>query len=225
MLHGAPGTGKTETVLQLARQSGRELFRVEISESKSKWYGESEKIFKRIFTKYDAFAQQCERCPILFFNEADALFSRRRNIVDTSTDQTDNTLQNILLEELENFKGILFATTNLASHLDPAFERRFLFKVRFNAPDERVRYEIWRSKLTDTTEETCKILALRYEFSGAQIENVVRKCEMSEILNGAFPPLEEILACCAEEQLQQEIRPSIGFTTKASETLLDLKGF
>lgn len=225
LLHGAPGTGKTESVLQLARQSGRELFRVEISESKSKWYGESEKIFKRIFTKYAAFAQQCERCPILFFNEADALFSRRRNIVDTSTDQTDNTLQNILLEELENFKGILFATNNLAAHLDPAFERRFLFKVRFNAPDETVRYEIWRSKLSAATEETCKILARRYELSGAQIENVVRKCEMSEILNGTFPTLEEILTFCAEEQLQQEPRPSIGFTTKASETVLELKGF
>ena len=111
LLHGQPGTGKTELVLQTARQTGRSIMKVDISHSKSMWYGESEKMVKRIFTEYAGFKRECKLTPILLFNEADAIFSRRVDIEHSSTSATHNATQNILLEELENFDGIFFATT------------------------------------------------------------------------------------------------------------------
>ena len=213
LLYGAHGTGKTESVFQIAKQTGREIMRVEISQSKSMWFGESEKIIKRIFTDYNEFSKQCERCPILLFNEADAIISKRKDGSSSNVAQTENAIQNIILEELENFKGILFATTNLANNLDKAFERRFLFKVEFFKPDAVIRAEIWKSKLISATMEECKLLADRFDFSGGQIENIVRKCEMSEILNGMRPHINEIVEYCNEELISKEHRTKMGFTT------------
>ncbi|MBM3185320.1 MAG: AAA family ATPase, partial [Bacteroidetes bacterium] len=134
LLFGAPGTGKTETVLQLAKTSGREIMKVDISQSKSMWFGESEKLIKKIFKDYEQLKKECKLDPILMFNEADAILATRKNNTSSSVAQTENAIQNILLEELENFKGIFIATTNLAENLDKAFDRRFLFKIKFQKP-------------------------------------------------------------------------------------------
>ena len=90
---------------------------------------------------YRALCKSSEKAPIMLFNEADAIFSKRIENVEQSVDQLNNAIQNIILEEMENIEGILFATTNLLSNLDPAFERRFIFKVEFNTPgkDSRAR--------------------------------------------------------------------------------------
>lgn len=84
LFHGLPGTGKTETALQIARATGRAVFHVDISEVKSCWYGESQKLVKGIFTDYKKLCEEEKRKPILLFNEADALLSSRHNIHNTS---------------------------------------------------------------------------------------------------------------------------------------------
>jgi AAA+ superfamily predicted ATPase len=211
LLHGAPGTGKTETSLQIAKASNREIMKVEISQSKSMWFGESEKIIKRIFTDYNSFANKCEQTPILLFNEADALISKRVDISNSNTGQTENTIQNILLEELENFEGILIATTNLADNLDAAFERRFLFKIKFQNPDLSIKTKIWKLKLPKLTEVNCKKLAAEFDFSGGQIDNIIRKNEINEIIYGASTSFKSILAFCREEFLSSRTT-QIGFT-------------
>jgi ATP-dependent 26S proteasome regulatory subunit len=211
LLHGAPGTGKTESVYQIARKTGREIMRVEISQAKSMWFGESEKRIKKIFTDYEDFMKQSNQTPILLFNEADAIISKRKENNNSSASQTENAIQNILLEELENFKGILFATTNLANNLDKAFERRFLFKVEYFKPDTEIRAKIWKSKLLSAGMEDFRVLAERFEFSGGQIDNIVRKCEMFEVLNGKTPDLEVALEFCNEELLNKQSHNAIGF--------------
>ncbi|MBP6610363.1 MAG: AAA family ATPase, partial [Paludibacter sp.] len=120
LLHGFPGTGKTETVLQLGKETNREIIKVDISQSKSMWFGESEKIIKRIFTNYKSYAKDCVIKPILLFNEADAIIGKRKETGNSNIDQTENTIQNTLLEELESFDGIFLATTNLVKNLDTA---------------------------------------------------------------------------------------------------------
>jgi len=210
MLHGAPGTGKTETALQLARTSERELIRVDISKAKSMWFGNSEKNIKRIFLDYKAYAEQCDKLPILLFNEADALLSRRRAVVDRQVSQTENAIQNILLEELEHFSGILVATTNLTNNLDAAFERRFLFKVRFSKPGLEARARIWKLKLPGFGDAACAELARLFPFSGAEINNVARKMEIEEVIYGREISLDDIKGFCREEHLQEE-KPSMGF--------------
>ena len=134
LFYGAPGTGKTETVLQLARQTGRDLMQVDIAGLRDKWVGESEKNIKEVFARYRRLCQNSEVMPILFFNEADAIINKRTENIEHSVDKMDNAMQNIILQEIENLDGILIATTNLTSNLDRAFERRFLYKVEFHKP-------------------------------------------------------------------------------------------
>jgi len=140
LLHGAPGTGKTEFVHQLAKQSNRPLFKVDLANTKSMWYGESERLAKKIFVRYQQACKNNGITPILFINEADGLFSKRLQ-VEHSIDQTTNTIQNIMLEEMEQFEGILVATTNLMMNLDPAFDRRFLMKIQLESGFGKVFYQ------------------------------------------------------------------------------------
>ena len=210
LLHGAPGTGKTEIAKQLAKETNREIMKVEISQSKSMWFGESEKVIKRIFTDYKSYTKNCERTPILLFNEADAIISKRKEVGSSNVAQTENAIQNIILEELENFEGILIATTNLASNLDTAFERRFLFKVPFQTPSTTIRAKIWKLKLPSLTAEECQFLAEKFDFSGGQIDNIVRKNEIQEIIHSTSADLESIRSFCAEESLVDK-RTRIGF--------------
>jgi len=213
LLYGVPGTGKTETVLQIAKKTGREIMKVDISQSKSMWFGESEKVIKRIFTDYNELLKNSKVCPILFFNEADAIFSKRKNVSSSNVAQTENAIQNIILEEMENFKGILFATTNLTDNLDKAFERRFLFKVEMSKPDEMNRAKIWKSKLKTVKLIDCKLLAEKFDFSGGQIDNIVRKYEMHEVISGKTPLINEIIDFCNEELIIKEVRIKMGFKT------------
>ena len=210
-MHGAPGTGKTEIIKQLAKETGRELMKVEISQLKSMWFGESEKIIKRIFTDYNSFAKECIKTPILFFNEADAIFSTRREVGTSNTVQTENAIQNIILEELENFEGILIATTNLVNNLDSAFERRFLFKIKFQKPDVSIRTRIWQLKMPFLKLEESILLAEKFDFSGGQIDNILRKKEIHEIIHGEKVPLTKLISFCSEETLVNN-SVKIGFT-------------
>ena len=199
LLFGAPGTGKTETVYQLARQTGREIIRVEIAETKSKWFGESEKLIKDIFTKYAETAKGCALMPILLFNEADAIISNRKSSGHGDTRQTENAVQNILLEELEKFNGIFFATTNLANNLDTAFDRRFLYKVKFLNPGLSQRQRILERKFPFLRAEECEGLASEFDLSGGQMDNIARKSEIHFIMNGNNPSFEKVTAYCHEE--------------------------
>ncbi|NLL28631.1 MAG: AAA family ATPase, partial [Bacteroidales bacterium] len=182
LFYGGPGTGKTETVYQLAKTSGREIMYVDISSAKSMWFGQSEKVVRKIFTDYKQYSEQAERTPILLFNEADAIISKRKNIESSNVAQTENAMQNIILEELEKFDGIFIATTNLISNIDKAFERRFLFKLKFCKPDNISRAKIWKLKIPRLSINNCKKLAEQFDLTGGEIDNIIRKIEMYEIM-------------------------------------------
>ena len=211
LFYGTPGTGKTETVLQIARQTGRDLMQVDIAGLRDKWVGESEKNIKEVFARYRNLCQTCEVMPILFFNEADAIINKRTENVEHSVDKMDNAMQNIILQEIEDLDGILIATTNLTSNLDRAFERRFLYKVEFHKPDTDVKTKIWRSMLKDISADDARQLASHFDFSGGQIENIARKRTVDYILSGKFASLDEIEGYCRAELLSGKERRSIGF--------------
>jgi SpoVK/Ycf46/Vps4 family AAA+-type ATPase len=121
---------------------------VDISKTKSMWFGQSEKIIKDIFDRYRSRVKQAQKTresiPILLLNEADAVICKRRETEGSNLAQTENAMQNIILEEMEKLEGILIATTNLTQNMDKAFERRFLFKVEFEKPCHSLQmtYEI-----------------------------------------------------------------------------------
>ena len=205
LFHGGPGTGKTETVYQLARRTGRQVMVVDVPQIKSKWVGESEKNIKALFDRYRTLTQRCDVAPILLFNEADAIIGIRKQGAQNAVDKMENTIQNIILQEMESLDGILIATTNLTENLDSAFERRFLYKIRFEKPNAQVRGKIMRQMIPELPQGVVNTLAARYEFSGGQIENIARKYAVNCILHGdAANPQGTLEELCANECLEQK---------------------
>ena len=206
LFYGGPGTGKTETVLQIARQTGRNLMQVDIAGMRDKFVGESEKNIKAVFQRYRELCRNSEVKPILFFNEADGILGKRSTFggVNPSIEKMDNAMQNIILQEIEDLEGILIATTNLTDNLDSAFERRFIFKIEFHKPNTMVKSLIWRSMLKDLSDEDAQQLAAHFDFSGGQIENIARKRTVDYILSGQYASLEEIEKYCRAELLDNK---------------------
>jgi len=119
-------------------------------------------------------------------------------------DKMENSLQNIILQEMESLEGILIATTNLTQNLDKAFERRFLYKLHFENPSDGVKARIWRSMMPDLTESDAGRLASAFNFTGGQIENILRKRTIHAILRGGQPTLDDLLGFCREEAIASE---------------------
>ena len=212
LFYGGPGTGKTETVYQIARECGRSLFIVDVSQIKSCWVGESEKNIKKVFDKYKEAVKAGGLIPILLFNEADAIFGVRREGAEDAVDKMENSIQNIILQEMEDLDGILIATTNLTTNLDKAFERRFLYKIRFEKPSREARVSIWRTMLPHLSETEAIQLAIDYDFSGGQIENIVRKWEVKSIIDASDPSFADVRDFCSEELIgNNAARRKIGF--------------
>lgn len=211
LFYGAPGTGKTETVLQLARRCGRDIMQVNISTIKSKWVGESEKNIKEIFDRYRTAVEHSEVAPILLFNEADAIISQRMNNAQRSVDKMDNAIQNIILEEIEKLDGILIATTNLAGNMDSAFERRFIYKIEFKKPTVEAKCSIWKSMIPSLDESVVNMVAQKYDFSGGEIENIARKYSVEYVLTGKHTDIETLTEICDNEQLNKNKHIRIGF--------------
>ena len=213
LFYGTPGTGKTETVYQLARRTGRDLMVVDVSQIKSCWIGESEKNIKGAFDRYRSYVRQSERAPILLFNEADTVLGIRQEGAQRAVEKMENSIQNIILQEMEQLDGILIATTNLTQNLDRAFERRFLYKIEFEKPSREAKSRIWRSMIPTLDEQMAATLAERYDFSGGQIENIARKRTVDMILQGAEPSFEQLDEYCRSEMLGQSgrSRRPVGF--------------
>lgn len=204
LFYGVPGSGKTETAYQLARKTGRDLLLVDVTRIKSMWVGESEKNLKSLFIRYRQLARRSRKMPILLFNEADALFGLRKRNAEDAVDKMENALQNIILQEMEDLSGILIATTNLTRNLDAAFERRFLYKLHFENPSVTVKKQIWQSMIQDLSDEDARRLAAEFNFTGGQIENILRKRTIFSVLQGTRPTLDDLLAYCREEKIASE---------------------
>ena len=216
LFYGTPGTGKTETALQLARMTGRDIMQVDISSIRDKWYGETEKIVKGIFESYAERVKKSKRIPILLINEADAVLSVRTSVGgnNPTLEKTENAIQNILLQAMEDIDGIMIATTNLTCNLDSAFDRRFLYKVEFHQPRVEAKTHIWQSVIRGLADADANVLARSYNFSGGQIENIARKVMVDHLLFGGTPDLNHIEELCSKEQIagrNTNSRRPIGF--------------
>jgi SpoVK/Ycf46/Vps4 family AAA+-type ATPase len=124
----------------------------------------------------------------------------------------ENSIQNIILQEMESLEGIMIATTNLVENMDAAFERRFLYKVKFEKPEQAQRVRIWQSMMPDLSGETAERLASTFDFSGGQIENITRKCDIERVLYGDdYVTDEKIERYCKEEKILKKDNVRIGF--------------
>lgn len=201
LLYGPPGTGKTELVKQIARETHRDIFETSYAKLYSCFHGECEKNFTGLFRNYRNFRSITNEVPILLFNEADAVLMKRTTSMLQAIDKIENRIQNVLLQELEDFEGILIATTNMTCNVDPAFERRFLFKIHFDKPDEVTRKTIWKTVLPSLSDYEALHLASEYNLTGAGIDNVARKIEIYEAIHGCSPLMSTIINYCEAESI------------------------
>ena len=212
LFYGSPGTGKTETVYQLAKKTGRNIMVVDVPQLKSMWVGQSEKNVKALFDRYREQVKRAKLTPILLFNEADAIIGKRKNGAENAVDKMENSLQNIILQEMEQLDGIMIATTNLQQNMDKAFERRFLYKIKFDKPTEEARASIWHSMIPDLSDLDIHTLASKYDFSGGQIENIARHYAIDTILHGQSEDvLPMLIRHCDNERLDETNVKKIGF--------------
>jgi len=195
MLSGSPGTGKTELCRQLARLHQRDLVLVNLSAIRSKWYGETEKCVERLFSAIRATQDAMDRMPLVLFNEADSFFiSRGKGGPSSNVSNTENTLVTMFLEMLERCEGLFLATTNHTESMDPAFERRWAFKLTVPNPDDETKFLLLQKSLGGLVKETTlRHWSQHYQFTGAQLRNVQRKLLLYHESDLTSELLEEIL--------------------------------
>jgi len=171
LFHGPPGTGKTLTAALIAKKTGRDLFRIDLSQTVSKYIGETEKNLAGIFNRAE------NRDWILFFDEADALFGSRSKIKD-SHDRYANQQVSYLLQRIEDYNGLVILASNFSNNIDSAFLRRLQSMIQFPVPSADERLRIWKNGFGDRVEleETInlKSLAREYEVTGGVIINVIQ---------------------------------------------------
>jgi SpoVK/Ycf46/Vps4 family AAA+-type ATPase len=171
---GPPGTGKTICAEAIAHELGMKLLAVDYAEAESMWVGETP---KNIVATFRAASEQNA---VLFFDEADAIATRRSAGAILRHDREMNLTVNVLLRELEAFNGIVIFATNLAANFDPAFERRIRTHVLFEMPGVEERARIWElqvhpKKTPLAADVDFRRLAERYMVSGGDIKNAVIK--------------------------------------------------
>jgi SpoVK/Ycf46/Vps4 family AAA+-type ATPase len=177
IFYGSPGTGKTMTAVSLAKTLKRPILSFDCSKILSMYVGESEKNVRKIFDDFKILSKKAKVDPILLLNEADQFLSSRTEGAGSSADKMHNQMQNIFLEQIEQFEGILIATTNLLDNIDKAFSRRFNYKIEFKKPGKKQRKRLWHFMLPEKADydETFEVEELsKYELTGGQINLIVR---------------------------------------------------
>jgi len=177
IFYGAAGTGKTITALALAKSLKKQVLNFDCSKILSMYVGESEKNVRKIFDDYKELSTKTKTEPVLLLNEADQFLSNRVSGQISGSDKMHNQMQNIFLEQIERFEGILIATTNLLDSIDKAFSRRFNYKIEFLKPKLEQRITLWEKLLPSELplDKNFNIEKLaKSSLTGGQIELVIK---------------------------------------------------
>ena len=175
LFYGPPGTGKTLTASLLGKETGKDVYKIDISMISSKWVGETEKNLARIFDAAES------KDWILFFDEADSIFGKRTSN-GSSQEKHSNQEVSYLLQRTEEYPGIVILASNLKGNIDEAFIRRFQSMIYFKTPSPEERLTLWTKafdgelKLEDDVD--LKEISKEYEIAGGAIINVLKFCSI-----------------------------------------------
>jgi len=212
LFSGGPGTGKTELAKQLAIESKRDLLFFEVSQQRQMYLGESEKTIKEIFHTYAQIINKKQEVPILFFNEADSVFQKRMNF-EGNISQTENAVQTILLNELENFNGILICTTNRPESMDKAFDRRFLMHLKITEPNCLVKAQLLKHNFPELITKEMHTLSNEFNFTAANLETFKKQKMITGILKRkTFPIADALRSFFNDLEQTTNTKNKIGFT-------------
>ena len=213
LLEGPSGTGKTAFVRELARSTGRPILFTDIAKLRGKDYGHDERMARMLFEEYKFWFWTMPVKPILFVDECDTLLSSRQNPDGNANSvlvNCHNTVMEIWLQELDNFEGILFLTTNNTSHIDTAIARRITHQINIGNPNHETQVKIWKHNFPGMSEQAARELANETNFTGGQIFNVKRKVQLKEVLDGPVS-FEELLRISSTNGRIQKRNP-VGFS-------------
>ena len=174
-LYGAPGTGKTMAAHAIARELGRKILIVNYADIESKYVGETPKNIRK------AFEAAKNSNSILFFDEADAILSKRVTNMTQAVDVSVNQTRSVMLMLMNEFQDFIIFATNFIENFDPAFMRRISIHVKFTLPDEDCRKKLWRMYTPPEVPNNIDFDELAKKFdgiSGSDISNAM--------LNAAF---------------------------------------
>lgn len=177
IFYGPAGTGKTLTAYSLSKSLKKQVLSFDCSKILSMYVGESEKNVRKIFDTYKELAHKTNSEPVLLLNEADQFLSARTTGPGSSADQMHNQMQNIFLEQIEKFEGVLIATTNLLENIDAAFSRRFNYKLMFEKPNLEQRKALWELMLPKNAPYEKGFESQRlatYALTGGQINLIIK---------------------------------------------------
>ena len=175
-LYGPPGTGKTMGAHAIAKAISMPLICVDYAEIESKYVGETSKNLSNLFRT----AQ--EKQAVIFFDEADALLSKRVTNMTSATDVSVNQTRSVLLNLLNGYQGVILFATNFIQNFDAAFLRRIKFHIEFHLPDQALRERLWRLYIPDKMpcQADFAYLAATYDgISGSDIANAVFSAAVS----------------------------------------------
>jgi SpoVK/Ycf46/Vps4 family AAA+-type ATPase len=196
---------------QLALETHRDLLTFQVAQQRNMYLGESEKAIQSVFDDYKRVSKRMDNSPILFFNEADSVFGKRTNN-QSIVSQTENTIQTILLNELETFEGILICTTNVPDNFDEAFNRRFLMHIVIDNPDEEIRKELVVQIFPNMSESEAKRLASQYTFTAAELGKFKKQWNLQKITGLQKGNLESNLTSFLSQQKNTSKANPIGYT-------------
>ncbi len=208
IFYGAAGTGKTITALAIAKSMKKQIISFDCSKILSMYVGESEKNVRKIFDSYKELCLKTKSEPILLLNEADQFLSNRVTGNSSGSEKMHNQMQNIFLEQIERFDGILIATTNLLESIDKAFSRRFNYKIEFTKPTNEQRMKLWSNMLPLNLPSKEKIdleKLATFDLTGGQIEMIIKNTAYKiAVLDEPFFKTEDFV-----EQIEKEKKNNV----------------
>lgn len=174
-LYGAPGTGKTMAAHAIAKSLDKKIICVNYADIESKYVGETSKNLVNLFESAK------NNSEVIFFDEADALLSKRVTNMNSSTDVSVNQTRSVLLTLLNDYEGMIIFATNFISNFDSAFMRRIQYHIKFELPNEKMRVLLWKRFMPDEmpTDADPIELAKKYDqISGSDISTAVLKAAL-----------------------------------------------
>lgn len=181
-LYGPPGTGKTMAAHAISDALHKQMICVDYAEIESKYVGETSKNLNRLFQTAS------EQGAVIFFDEADALLSKRVTNMTSATDVSVNQTRSVLLNLLNQYRGVILFATNFIQNFDAAFLRRIKYHIQFHLPDEALREQLWKTYIP--AKMPCQVdyadLAKKFSsISGSDIANAVFSAAVGAARDGA----------------------------------------
>lgn len=180
-LFGFPGTGKTMAAHAISAALHKPMICVDYAEIESKYVGETSKNLSRLFQTAG------EQDAVIFFDEADALLSKRVTNMTSATDVSVNQTHSVLLNLLNQYHGVILFATNFIQNFDVAFLRRIKYHIQFHLPDVVLREKLWKTYIPKQMpcQVDCADLAEKFAgISGSDIANAIFSAAVSAARDG-----------------------------------------